>query len=401
MTPDQPTVSDGGTELDLGRWVSGGACIAHAEGKTWFVRFGIPGERVRVVVTRRARGVVYADVTSVISPSPARTDPACRSFGPGLCGGCDLQHVSLEEQRRSKRDVVVDCLTRLGGMRLDHLKKCVTETTSIPGDAGGLGWRTRMTALRTVGGIGMHRARSHEVVEVTECPITDNRVLPSVMRDVRPGEEFRAAIGSDGIVRVEAQGGSARVREAVTTLVGTESWSLPVGAFWQVHGGFAQYLGDTVVGLAGSVTGETWWDLYAGAGLLTAFLADAGASRVVSVESDGRACSAARRTFHNRPDVVLHHAEVAAWLADQAQPPHGVVVDPPRSGCGPEVTRQLMSLPVPRIIYVACDPAALARDVRILRSGGYEVQRVVPIDAFPMTHHVETVALLAFTHRLS
>jgi tRNA/tmRNA/rRNA uracil-C5-methylase (TrmA/RlmC/RlmD family) len=247
----------------------------------------------------------------------------------------------------------------------------------------------------------MHRARSHEIVHVADCPIADEGVIATVLQDVRPDEEFRAAIGSDGFVAVERQGDSAHVRETVTTPQGAHTWSVPVGAFWQVHRGLPRYLGDTVMGVAGPVIGESWWDLYAGVGLLTAFLADAGASRVDSVESDPRACTAARRTFHNRSNVVLHHAEVGTWLAEQPQPPHGMVLDPPRSGCGPAVTKQLVALGVPRIIYVACDPAGLARDVRILRSGGYEVQRVLPIDAFPMTHHVETVALLVQRDRLS
>ena len=392
-------MSDPESELILGRWVTGGVCLAHADGQTWLVRFGIPGERVRVAVTRRARGVVYADVIEVLAASPERTDPPCRYFGPGLCGGCDLQHVALDEQRRAKRAVVLDCLVRLGGVDREDAEARTSETSWIPTVESGLRWRTRMSAVRVTDGIGMRRARSHALIDVTDCVITDEKVCTTVTRALEPGVEFRAALGSDGAVGVDYAGHASRVTESVRTARGTLAWSLPVGVFWQVHRGFPQFLGDTVIGLAETTSEDEWWDLFAGAGLLTAFLDGAGVSRVHSVESDPRASKAARRTFHDRPGVILHTAEVEAWLGTQSRPPDGVVVDPPRRGCGPRVIGTLVSLRVPKIVYVACDPAAFARDIRELRAGGYRLIRVIPIDAFPMTQHVETVALLVHGDR--
>jgi tRNA/tmRNA/rRNA uracil-C5-methylase (TrmA/RlmC/RlmD family) len=286
-------------------------------------------------------------------------------------------------------------------MSRGQAEECVEPTKSIAGAERGLRWRTRLTATRTAGGIGMHLTRSHGLIDVHDCPITDERVIDSVMDSVGLGGGFRAAVGTDGRVGTVCRGGSARVTETITTPRGTQTWSLPVGVFWQVHRGFPQVLGDTVLSMAGDVAGERWWDLYVGAGLLNAFIIDAGALMVDAVESDPRACTAARRALHDRPEVILHEAGVETWLGGHRERPPGVVLDPPRSGCERTVTQQLVSLRVPRIVFVACDPASLARDVRILRSGGYEVDRVVPVDAFPMTHHVETLMLLRHGNPLS
>ncbi len=393
--------SDGVTELVLERWATGGTCIAHADNQTWFVKYGAPGERVRVVVTRRAHGVVHADVIDVVSASPARVAPPCTNFGHGRCGGCDLQHVSLPEQGHAKRSIVVDCLIRIGGMDRDHVESAVGTTEQVPGSLDGLRWRTRMTARRTSIGIGLHRARSHELVDVSDCPITSTAVVGAVHEVVAPGLEFRAAEGTDGRVGIDTAAGSARVTQTVQTPRGVCTWSLPASAFWQVHRGFPQFLGDIVLRIAQPGPGDTWWDLYAGAGLIAAFLDGAGVARVEAVESDERAVKAARRALHDRGGVALHHRAVSAWLDSQRTPPAGVILDPPRRGCGPEVVDKLVAFQVPQIVYVACDPAAFARDATRFVRAGYRLVHAVPIDAFPMTHHVETVALLVHGDRLS
>lgn len=384
--------------LRLDRWATGGTCIAHAGGETWFVRYGLPGELVRATVTRRSRGVVYADAIEVLEAAPSRVVPPCPHFGPGQCGGCDLQHASLAAQRESKREVVIDCLTRLGGVDAARAHALTEATMSIPGSADGLRWRTRMTATRTPGGIGMHRLRSHDRVDVSDCAITRHDIIREACARVAVGSSFRAAEGDDGRVAI---GPSARVRETVVTSAGERRWDIPVETFWQVHRGFAQVLGDAVLELAGDVRGSTWWDLYAGVGLLAAFLDGAGAAGVDAVESDEGAVRAARRALHDRPGIRLHAMDVSDWLVSPHASPDGVVVDPPRRGCDRAVIDAMGTHAVSRLVYVSCDPASLGRDTGLLERSGLRLARVLPIDAFPMTHHVETVALFTRTDQIS
>lgn len=391
---------DEARELHLERWVTGGVCIAHAEGRTWFVRFGIPGETVRATVTRRARGVTFADATEVIVASPHRVTPPCEHFGPGLCGGCDLQHVEVDEQRRLKRVILADSLGRIGGLG-DDARDVVEVTRAIPDDPTGLRWRTRVSGVRCTEGIGLHRWRSGELVDVHSCPICVEGLIAAASSQGDVGDEVRAAVGGDGRVGVEVNRAESSVVEHVTTPEGTCTWRIPVSAFWQVHRGAAQYLGDSLLALLDSVAGEDWWDLYAGVGLFAAFLDGAGASSVDMVESNEKAIRSARRAFHDRPHIRIHHSGTREWLEGNPRPPSGVVVDPPRRGCEPEVLDSLILLRPERIAYVSCDPASLGRDTARLIAGGFVLSRVVPIDAFPMTHHVEAIALFHRDDRIS
>ena len=385
--------------LHLERWVTGGLCIAHADDSTWFVRFGLPGEDVVAAVTRRARGVIFADVIEVLASSDSRVQPPCPHFGPGQCGGCDLQHVAPARHALTKRDFLLDSLSRIARLDVDALR-CVETTREIPTADHGLRWRTRLTGTRTHDGIGLHRWRSDELVSVADCLITESHLVDWVLEHLPPGETFRAARGTDGEVGVESGGTSGLVRESVATPRGTHVWRLPVSGFWQVHRGAPQFLGDLVLEIAGSVAGERWWDLYAGAGLFAAFLAGAGAS-VDLVEADPGSIRAARRAFHDQPAVVIHQDSVDSWIAGRTDRPDGVLVDPPRRGCDPEVVHRMLEVRPPRIVYVSCDTASFARDTAILSGGGYRLQRAVPVDAFPMTHHLETVALFVADDQIS
>lgn len=395
---DEPSGPDT-RSLHLDRWVTGGLCIAHADDRTWFVRFGLPGEDVVAVVTHRARGVIFADVIEVLTPSHFRVQAPCPHFGPGQCGGCDLQHVAPTHHAVIKREFLLDSLSRIARLDVDAMR-CVEETREIPTPDHGLRWRTRLTGMRTDDGIGLHRWRSDELVSVADCLIAESPLVHGVLARLPPGEAFRAARGTEGEVGIESGDTSEQVRESVATPQGKRGWRLPVSGFWQVHRGAPQFLGDLVLEIAGSVAGERWWDLYAGAGLFAAFLAGAGAS-VDMVEADPGSIRAARRAFHDQPAVVIHQDSVDSWVAGRTDRPDGVLVDPPRRGCDSGVLHRILEVRPPRIVYVSCDPASFARDTAVLSAGGYRLQRAVPVDAFPMTHHLETVALFVADDQIS
>jgi tRNA/tmRNA/rRNA uracil-C5-methylase (TrmA/RlmC/RlmD family) len=343
------------------RVAHGGHCVArlHATdgpGRVIFVRHALPGERVVVEITEGTDGDRFwrGDAVEVPEPSPDRVDPPCPYAGPGRCGGCDFQHVTLERQRSLKADVVREQLSRLAGLDLDVVVEPVPGRP--PHEQDGLRWRIRQRYVELPGGRrGMRKHRSHDVVEVDDCLIAG----PPADHTVH-GIGFE--VGDDG--------------------------------FWQVHPGAPEVLVDTVLAFLAPQPGESVLDLYAGVGLFARFLADAvgGSSRVTLVEGDLRACGHAEA---NIPGATVLPGAVAAVLGGVAVAPVDLVVlDPPREGARRTVVEAVAARAPRAVAYVACDPAALARDIAIFTEHGYALKQLRALDLFPMTHHVECVALL-------
>jgi tRNA/tmRNA/rRNA uracil-C5-methylase (TrmA/RlmC/RlmD family) len=372
--------------VEVERVAHGGICVAHApDGRVVFVRHTLPGEQVRVEVTEERPSFIRADAVEVLRPAAARVTPPCPWSGPGRCGGCDWQHVSLEEQRRLKATVVAEQLQRLAGVE----RAVVVEP--VAGDSDGLHWRTRMRlATDEHGRAGLRRHRSHVVVPIDDCliaaPAADVPAL--VERTWPPDDEVAVDVSSTG----ERALSIGRHDEHVTERAAGREWAVPVGGFWQVHPGAADVLAATVVELGQPAAGERWLDLYAGVGLFAGVLADHGCT-VVAVESDRRAARAART---NVAEATVVTERVDRWVARPAGGPvDGVVLDPPRKGAGAAVVRGIAARGPRVIVYVACDPAALARDVATLADAGYRMTDLRAFDLFPMTAHVESVALFS------
>lgn len=358
--------------VDAGVIAHGGHVIAHHAGRTLLVRHAIPGERVRVRVTEASRRVVRADAVEVLEPSPARVAPPCRFSGPGGCGGCDFQHVALDEQRLLKEEVLRSSLVRFGGLEIRDLDGLDTRVHALPGRADGLRWMTRVGWAEDSSGIrGLRRHRSHDIVAVDHCLLA----LPDI-DSPSPRPDPPDPVGIE-----------RRVRH--------RTWR--VSGFWQVHPELPEALVSSVLGAGSPAPGERWWDLYSGAGLFAAFLGEAVGpeGEVLAVESSAASVASGRAALADLPQVRWHHADVRRWIeeGDHAAP-DGVVLDPPRSGAGLAVVDALTSAGIPSLVYVACDPVALSRDLRIARENGYVVQSIKALDAFPMTHHFETVAHL-------
>ena len=386
-----------GTSLTVavGPVAHGGHCVARHEGRVVFVRHTLPGETVRAVVTDGAEGSSFwrADAVEVLAPSPDRVPPPCPWSGPGRCGGCDWQHVSVSAQRALKAEVVREQLSHLA-----HLDVAV-DVEPVPGDVDGLGWRTRVTwAVAEDGSAGLRRHRSHEVVPVDSCRIAHPLVDEAgVTRRTWPGAgsvEVSASVATgDRLVLPDGRGDGV-----LTEVVGDRAFRVTGGGFWQVHPGAAGTLLAAVTDGLRPQPGDTALDLYGGVGLFAAQLAEVvgPTGRVTLVESDRVAVADARHNLAEFPAVRVERGRVDHVLRRlRTGRADLVVLDPPRSGAGRAVVDLVARQVRPRrVAYVACDPAALARDLTWFAERGYRLTALRAFDIFPMTHHVECVAVL-------
>jgi tRNA/tmRNA/rRNA uracil-C5-methylase (TrmA/RlmC/RlmD family) len=394
-------------ELDVGAVAPGGHCVARHEGRVVFVRHALPGERVLARVTEdRGGGFCRADAVRVLTPSPDRVPPPCPHAGPGRCGGCDWQHAGADAQRALKAAVVREQLARLA-----RLPDVPVTVEALPG--GLLGWRSRVRfAVDPAGHTGLRRHRSHELERVEHCPLGTDAVTAAAVgrRTWPPGGEIEVvAAGSGQLTLLRGAAGEQDPRTAAggAVLSGPErireraagrDWELAAGGFWQVHPAAADVLAGCVLDLLAPVPGETALDLYAGAGLFAGLLADAvgPTGRVLAVEADAQAAADARANLAGAAAAsqVRQARVTAGLLGGLGVSPDVAVLDPPRAGAGAAVLAALLGLGPRAVAYVSCDPAALARDLRTALDAGWRLGGLRAFDCFPMTQHVETVALL-------
>ncbi len=354
---------------------AGGGCVARtAEGQVVFVRHAIPDEVVMARVTQATRSFLRADAVEVIEASPDRVVPPCPYAGPGLCGGCDWQHVSLPRQRRLKADLLAEQLRRLAGLDLD------VTVEEVPGAPDGLGWRTRVRySIDRSGRAGFRRHRSHQVQPVERCLIAS----PEVQAEGVTARRW------PGVESVEVPGPSERVVRDRTFRAGP-------GAFWQVHPAAPDVLVGALLQGLDPQPGEAVADLYGGAGIFAAFLAEAVGvgGRVVLVEGSARAAAAAEENLAGLAHAEVMRARVGPDVLDLTGPVDLIVLDPPRAGAGLEVSAALAGSNARSVAYVACDPASLGRDLRVFLDAGWTLAALRAFDLFPMTEHVEAVAFL-------
>ncbi|GGM27028.1 MULTISPECIES: class I SAM-dependent RNA methyltransferase [Micromonospora] len=391
-------------EVTIDTVAPGGHCVARSDGQVVFVRHALPGERVEVEVTEVHRGFVRADAVRVLAASPDRVEPPCRYAKPGGCGGCDLQHVSPAGQLAWKSAVVREQLARLGGLTGAEIDLLDVRVAALPG--GTLGWRSRVRYTVDAGDrAGLRRHRSHEVVPIDRCLIAHPAIqeLPVLGAARWPTAEAVETVASTGgqVSVTSVTGDEATPVSGPLTvheLAAGREWALPVAAFWQVHPAAADTLVGAVLELLDPRPGESAWDLYGGAGLFAAALAGRVGpdTRVTLVESGPPAVAAARENLRDLPGVEVVAARVETALARRriTGPVDLVVLDPPRSGAGAAVVRAVAAAGPRAVAYVACDPAAFARDVRTFAEAGWRLTALRGFDLFPMTQHVECVGLL-------
>ena len=396
--------------VEVGPVAHGGHCVARLDvgdggpGRVVFVRHALPGERVLLTLTDTSHARFWrADATEVLVASPERVEPRCPVAGPGLCGGCDWQHASLAEQRRLKAAVVAEQLQRLAGLTWTGEVEAVpvVDAAGAPGDDG-LGWRTRMRYHADDAGraaLRVHRSEALVPVPDHGCPIASPRTPPVTGRSWPVGAEVVAGGSPSGSAllvdeRVEAVTGDTTPDGGLRETVRGRAYAVPPGGFWQVHPAAATVLVDAVLAGLLPQPGERAFDLYCGVGVFAGALVDAGA-QVWGLESGRAAVAAARKNLADVGGRARFTAElVERGLARLPKATDLVVLDPPRAGAGARVLRDIIARRPRAIAYVACDPAALARDLATAEKHGYRATNIRAFDLFPMTQHVECVAVL-------
>jgi len=423
-----PPADDSTLDLAIERLTYGPDALAHHEGRVVFAPLAAPGDLVRARIVERHRGFLRAELADVVRPGPDRVEPRCPIFG--RCGGCQWQHVAVAAQRAAKRGLVAEQLARLGGLH-------DVDVRPTRASADVWGYRSRITLVADGRRLGFRRARSHDLVEIDDCTIADPvlvshldvaRAWASTVRGAPLRVTLAAAPGGvvlaatlrtrptavDGAATERLLASSSSVRGAVLTggaerlVVGDPNLRVPVepdlvlevpaDAFTQVNPTANLLVVTTVLELGEFRAGERVLDLYCGAGNFSLPLARRGAE-VTGVERSAVAVAAARANADRLGlgSVRFTRDAVAAVLERLPPAPFdAAVLDPPRGGAA-DVAGALAARRAARILYVSCDPATLARDARTLVAGGYRLGRVQPLDVFPQTYHIETVAEFVLT----
>ena len=382
-------------EVTIEKVAHGGHFIARHEGAVIFVRHAIPGERCTIEVTSTGSSFNRADVVEVHEQSEHRVEAPCQYAHRAGCGGCDFQHINPAYQRQLKADVIKEQFSRIAKLPVEVEVEEVSKSTH---------WRTRAIATTNRNGkLGFYKSRSHTVVPVSDCLIcVETMELKTLAASHLKGDmrvEVSASNTGERTIALAPTRGEEKARISEGPVVLHENvlgkvLEVSQASFWQSNEKAPEVLTQTVLDFAQLKNGEHVLDLYGGVGLFTAAIVDViGATGHVDlIEGSKVATADASRNFANYPNVTIATGDVAKLLP-RITAADVVVLDPPRDGAGKEAIAHIARLSPRSIVYVACDPAALARDTAYLADHSYSLVKLRAFDLFPMTHHIECVAL--------
>lgn len=388
--------------IQITRIAHGGEGIGQLDdGRVVFIPGAIPGDTVEATITKSKKRWARAELSDVVEPSADRVAATCPAAAAGA-GCCDYSHINPAIQPEFKRDVLRGQLASIAGVHDDDLAGGIALRTLEPT----LGWRTRVRlGVDHEGRAGVRRARSGDVIASERC----TQPVPGLMdldRRFTPGAEVVAVVDATGarhVVetarvqrgrRVEAIDTVVEGTGEVTERVGDVEFRFPATAFWQAHAQAPEVYSEIIRDWgAGDYANPVAWDLYGGVGAFVPAMTEAtGGAHIISVDYSPAA------TTTPQPGLAAFDVEVVAGRVEgsvgKLKPPGLVVLDPPRAGAGEPVVAAVAAARPERVIHIGCDPATFARDLAVWRASGYGVASIVLIDAFPNTHHFETIALL-------
>ncbi len=401
-------------ELTLDAMTYGGDSIGRLEdGRAVFVPFGIPGEKVRIEITEDKKSFIKGKILDIITPSPKRIQGKCAHFLS--CGGCHYQHLAIEDQLEFKQQIITDQLTRLGGFTNPPVLKI------RPSPAA---WNYRNSLqfhLNPRGRIGFRGVNPREIIEIHEChlPLAGiNETWP--LLDFEPGSpidriELREGIEEELLLHLRSKTAqtpeiqldipisivmdTSEIKQVVAGAewlfmeVNQRKFRVSAGSFFQVNKPLAGEMANYVLGNLVLASDSSVIDLYCGVGLFSAFLATEVKS-CIGIENSPSACEDFIFNLDQFENVQLYKGSVEDILPHLDLKTEIVIADPPRSGIDKKALDAILAIKPKQIAYVSCDPATLARDLKILATNGYSIHSVQPFDLFPQTYHIETLSIL-------
>ena len=384
-------------KLKIEKVAHGGVFIARHDQKVVFVSGALPGETVSAKVTQDTKSYLRAETLEVLEPSEHRVKHFWKAALRGA-GGAEFGHISLPYQRVLKTEVLREALSRMAG-----IENSVT-VEAVPGDDEHNGLRYRTRAQLNVdesGTAGPSKIRTNEIVFTRDLPLAVKEIeeLGLHLKNFNGVEKIRIASSNTGnlqwMVDKKINGDGTLIER-----VSGRTFRLSPGSFWQAHGGAPELLTSCVIDFARELDlnpQKQNLDLYSGAGLFSATISTVFPdAKFLAVESSKQAIEDGEKSTHDLANLRFHQADVLKYLRSQTAGTFDtIILDPPRSGAANKVVEQLVRLNPRNLIYVACDPVALARDLKTLGAAGYKLQQIRAFDIFPHTHHFETVVALS------
>ncbi|MFD5867080.1 class I SAM-dependent RNA methyltransferase [Corynebacterium sp. NPDC060344] len=397
---DNPATGPTIIEAVVDRPAHGGESIALLDGRVILARGAIPGERVRIALDDADAKLWRGEAVEILDPSPHRIDPACAAAAEGA-GCCDLGFVDPAFAPQLKRDVLLDALRRIGRFDLADLPE-----PSVTALAPATGWRTRVRLGVDDGGrAGLRKRKSRDLVTGVDCAQNCEGLTTSLGEAgaVPAGGELHVVRDADGDRHVLHVVGKGRKRRATQVegeptaveRVGGREFAVPVDGFWQAHRAAADHYVARIGELLPATPGGRAWDLYGGVGVFAAALADlvGDGGKVTSVESFAQAANVGREALAGLP-VEFRTSRVESVVGKLGHKVDLVVLDPPRTGAGAQTVQAIAAAHPAKVLHIGCDPATFARDARTWADNGYRIDSIEVVDAFPGTHHLETLAVL-------
>jgi len=372
-----------------------GGAIARHDGQVVFVAYGIPGEEAIVQVERRSKDYLMGRVVEVLSPSPHRVQAPCPYFG--TCGGCQWQHIDYAHQTELKARIVADQLRRIGKFQEPPVLPTIpaVETWNYRNHA-------RFSAGRRHGDLGFTTLLRRRFLPIDRCLI-----MHPWINDVLERLQGKCPGLHQVAVRYGVKTGQALIHPSLEeidpSIPSGQPWyedellgrrfRISGASFFQVNTLQAEVLAEVVRQKLALAPDQVLLDAYAGVGTFAVLLAPY-VKRVIAVEESSSAVADAVINQAGIDNITFYEGKVEAILPELTERPDAAILDPPRVGCHPDTLAAVLALAPARVVYVSCDPATLARDLRALCDGGYGLLDVQPVDMFPQTYHIEVVATL-------
>ncbi|MFM1826410.1 MAG: hypothetical protein RLZZ37_1045 [Actinomycetota bacterium] len=376
--------------LNIEKVAHGGFCVARYENVVIFVRHALPNEKVEAELISMAPGKKswFAQTVRVINSSKFRRNSPCPYFKNQGCGGCDWMHTSASYQRQLKLEVLIEQLERLG--KITQAREICRMNEVEPEEKN---WRTKVRMIADdQGNLGFRKYKSSDIQVVEKCIIADeliNKTLSGIGKQI-PADEIELVKNNDEVIVIEKNSKNLTIKRNVNQ----ESFESSGSGFWQVHPKSVEVLTELIEKEIRRMKLDSFLDLYSGVGVFSSVIARAfPQARGYALESSKDAAEHAKNNLHSFKHVKTLKQKVEDWIFKNREKFDLIVLDPPRSGAGVKVMQSICKKAEEKIIYIACDPASLARDTAVAKDHGWILEKVEVFDFFPMTHHFESVAV--------